>query len=371
MKTNFFIFLALCFSFCLLNSLLFPIQAQTPMKNYASEWQKIDTLVMKQGLTRSALTAVNNIYGSALKEGNQIQVLKALIYQVMLEENVTENDHLDGIQKLEKNLLVLREPARSVLSNVIAERYWQYFRDNRWKFYNRTATTGFKKEDPATWAAEDFHSVITSFYLQSIKNGQQLQSTSLEPFDAIIIKGNVRNLRPTLYDLLAQRALNYFKNDERTITKPAYSFEIADEAAFAPAETFIRHTFATSDTLSPYYHAVLLFQKLMQLHTGDKTKDAFIDLDINRLEFIKDHAVMIDKHTLYQKALKHITDKFGYLPAASQAWFLQASIHAENARTYQPLINETHRFEWIKAKEICEKLVSQKDSSEGKANAFN
>ena len=58
---------------------------------------------------------------------------------------MTENGQLDGIQKLEKNLAVVKEPARSVLNNVIAEKYWRYFQDNRWKFYNRTATYRFQK----------------------------------------------------------------------------------------------------------------------------------------------------------------------------------------------------------------------------------
>ncbi len=38
--------------------------------------------------------------------------------------------------------------------------------------------------------------------------------------DAIIIKGNVRHLRPTLYDLLAAVPLDIFKASEREITKP-------------------------------------------------------------------------------------------------------------------------------------------------------
>ncbi|HTE24692.1 MG2 domain-containing protein, partial [Flavitalea sp.] len=372
MKPSFFVSLSFCFSFCLLNNFFNSIQAQTPMKTYSSEWKKIDTLVMKQGLTKSALTAVNNIYNSAIKEGNETQVVKALIYQVMLEENITENSRADGIIKLEKNLPLVKEPARSVLNNIIAEKYWRYFQENRWKFYNRTATnTDFKKDDPETWAPEDFHAAINKYYLASLKNEKQLQSTPLTPFEAILIKGNIRKLRPTLYDLLAHRALKYFKNDERTITKPAYSFEIDNESAFAPAEAFITTSFITADTLSPYYQAMILYQKLLRFHFNDKTKDAFLDANIDRLQFVKNHAVMGNKLALYQEALAQITNKYGDLPAASQAWYLQASIHADNARTYQPLRNETHRFEWIKAKEICDKLIGQKDSSEGKINAFN
>ena len=53
----------------------------------------------------------------------------------------------------------------------------------------------------------------------------------------------MRYLRPTLYDLLAHRALDYFKSDERDITRPAYAFEIKEKEAFAPANEFVKHKF--------------------------------------------------------------------------------------------------------------------------------
>jgi len=84
-------------------------------------------------------------------------------------------------------------------------------------------TKQFRKDDIATWTATDFHKKVSELYLLSIKNEKLLQQTKLKPFDEIILKGNVRHLRPTLFDLLTHRALEYFKNDERDIDKPAYA----------------------------------------------------------------------------------------------------------------------------------------------------
>lgn len=50
-----------------------------------------------------------------------------------------------------------------------------------------------------------------------VKNDDLLKNTSLQNFEAILQKGtNTRQLRPTLYDLLAHRALNYYM-DEKTM----------------------------------------------------------------------------------------------------------------------------------------------------------
>src|SRR6266542_3440046 len=108
-----------------------------------------------------------------------------------------------------------------------------FTKHNCWQLYNRTQTINFKKEDIATWSTDDFHKKISELYLASVNNEKLLQQTRLEPFDPVIIEGNTRRLRPTLFDLLAHRALGYLKNDERTITKPVYAFEIDDETAFA------------------------------------------------------------------------------------------------------------------------------------------
>ncbi|MDT9096713.1 hypothetical protein RSW32_25655, partial [Escherichia coli] len=84
--------------------------------------------------------------------------------------------------------------------------YWQKYQELRWRLYDRSNTVDFKKDDINTWSADDFHKKISQLYLQSVSQEKLLQTTKLEPYDAILIKGNSRYLRPTLWDLLAHRA---------------------------------------------------------------------------------------------------------------------------------------------------------------------
>src|SRR5690606_10378450 len=116
-----------------------------------------------------------------------------------------------------------------------------------------------------------------------------LQQTKLEAYEPVIIKGNTRKLRPTLYDLLAHRALDYFENDERDITKPAYAFTISENAAFAPAADFIHHIFPTQDSSSLHHKALLIFRQLLSFHINDAEPDALMDADLRRLQFVYRH----------------------------------------------------------------------------------
>jgi hypothetical protein len=267
------------------------LKTSAQVKNYGAQWKKVDELIQKENLPKSALEEVKKIYAQAKKEKQDAQVVKSLVYMTGLQQDNREDNEQQAIKEIEKEIAPAKEPAASILKSLLAGMYWQYFQNHRWQLYDRTNTTGFNKEDIATWTIEDLHKKISDLYLQSIKNETLLKSTKLEPFDAIIIKGNVRYLRPTLYDLLANQALDYFKNDERDIKKPAYAFEITQPEAFAPAATFVKHKFITKDALSLQYKALLIYQNLIAFHLKDRTPDALIDVDIDRIEFIHNTSV--------------------------------------------------------------------------------
>ena len=374
-------FLKKHFLFIVLSCLSLVTIAQQKPASYQSMWNKVDSLITKKGLTQSALAEVNKIYAKAKKENNDAQVIKALLYRMNLQEQKTEDAEIKNIAALENEIASSKEPAKSILLSIHAEQYWQYLQQNRWKFYNRTNTStssvpSFKKDDIATWSIEDFHKKISELYLASIRNKNTLQQTKLEPYDAIIIKGNVRHLRPTLYDLLAHRALDYFKNDERNITKPAYAFEIRDEAAFENAASFARFNFTTRDSLSLHFRALKLFQELISFHLNDAKPDALIDVDIERIQFANSYGVMANKEMLYKKALENLTKKYESNPASAQAWYLLAEYYANKAREYSPLGDTTNRYAFITAKEICEKVIAQNQTSsktqnEGAINCYN
>jgi hypothetical protein len=344
---------------------------QAPVKNYEQEWKKIDELITKKNLPKSALAEVKKIYALAKKEKQDAQLIKAVVYMTSLQMETREENEALSIKEVEKEIAEVKEPVTSILKSLLAEMYWNYFKQKRWQLYNRTETMQFKKEDISTWGTGDFHKKISELYLQSIKEEKMLQQTRLEPYNAIIIKGNVRHLRPTLYDLLAHRALEYYKNDEPHLSKPAYAFEIDQPEAFAAAGDFTKTKFSTKDTASLQHKALLVYQKLLGFHLNNAKPDALLDADIQRLEFVQENSTHPDKDSLYRQALNKIANRYGNLPAAAQAWYLLAKEFNDDGNKYEPFGDTTHRFTKLKAKEICEKIISQKDSSEGKINCIN
>ena len=132
--------------------------------NYTAAWKKVDDLVAKKGLTESALSDVKKIYNAAKKGKNNGQLLKAVLFRLSLQQQKEEKADVKAIAEIEKEIAAAAEPLKSVLTNYAAEAYWQYLQNNRWKFYNRTNTTGYVKTDIETWTIDDLHKKISSLY---------------------------------------------------------------------------------------------------------------------------------------------------------------------------------------------------------------
>ena len=336
---------------------------------FSLNWKKVDSLE-KKGLTKSALTQVLEIFDLAKKAGNEAQQIKSVMYQIKYRNMVQEDSRENNIFFIDTLIEKSNAPVKNILQNMQAELFWQYLQRNRYKFYNRTKLANEKNKDISTWSLDKINETIGSLYKQSLQNEEVLQATKIENFDPILILGeNTRQLRPTLFDFLAFRALEYFRNDEPYLTKPAYQFTINDPMAFAPSAEFVKTSFLTKDTASLQYKAILLLQNILQFHLKDKNTDALLDADFIRLHYVEQHAINQNKSELFEDALKNIETKYTYLPAAAQAIYLRAQIYFSRGQNFSAANN--YQYEIKRAKELSELAVKRFPHSEGGINAQN
>ncbi len=340
---------------------------------YTRQWNKVNTLENK-GLTRSALQEVLGIYQLAIKDRNDAQQIKSCMYQIKYRNMVEEGSNENNIFFVDTLIAKAKAPAKNILQSMQAEMFWQYLQNNRWKFYDRTKGADEKAKDISTWSLDKLHATITRLFKASldIKTEPVLKLTKLDGFDAIIIKGeNTRNLRPTLYDFLAHRALDYFMTDERDLTKPAYQFTINDPKAFAPAKEFVQYSFTSKDTAALHFHALDMLKNILIFHLADAKNDALLDADLARLNFVYQYAVNEDKEKLYETALKNIEEKYPSNQAAAQAMYLRAKIYYSKGLDFNPFTKTDNQYEIKRAKELCEAAIKNFPKSEGGISAQN
>lgn len=344
--------------------------AQQP-NDYSKNWKAVEAFE-KKGLTKSALKEVMNIFSMAATSGNEVQQVKAAMYQMKYRNMVEEDNKENNIFYIDTLLPKTKAPAKNILLSMQAQLFWSYLQNNRYKFYNRTALAEEKSKDISTWSLTKLTQTIGDIYKASLKNENVLKNTSLAGFTAILDKGkNTATLRPTLYDLLAHRALSYFKSSEADVTKPAYKFIMNDERIFAPAAEFVKVNFSTRDSASLYFNALTLLQDILRFHLNDAGKDALLDADLERLDFANEHGIFSNKDRLYEDALSALETSYPSNPAIAQAMFLRGALYYRRGQTYDPADNKDVQYEIKRAKDLFELANNKFPGSEGAINAQN
>ena len=347
-----------------------PAMAQVK-SDYQKNWDKVDAL-QKKGLPKSALQEVMVIQAMAIKDNNEPQIIKTYINQVMFRNMVEEGSQENNIFYVDTLIEKAKGPAKNVLQSMQAEMFWQYLRNNRWKFYDRMRLADESSKDISTWSIDKLYTTIAALYKASLNNTPVLKATPVGYYDAILAKGtNTRQLRPTLYDLLAFRALEFFMNDESGVTKPAYEFKIRDAVAFAPAVEFAKAAFHSKDSTSLQRMALLLLQDIIKFHIGDADPGALIDADLIRLNFVNANAVIEGKDKLYEAALRNIEDGYPAYPAIAQAMYLRANLYYTRGVDYNPLTKKDHQYEIKRAKELADITYARFPKAIGGINAGN
>ncbi len=357
--------------------LLYPLRTSAQHTNpapnlsaYEKDWQIVDSLAL-EGLQQSALKAVVKIYNKARKDGNTPQVIKAVLHRMAFQSYREEETFQEVILSLQKDVAETQTPVKQVLHSVLAEMYWRYYEHNRYKFYNRSTTVDYKNNDLSTWDLRKIVSEVIHQYSSSLQHEMVLQKLPIQPFEVILERGDsdAYRLRPTLYDFLAHRAIDFYKNEEADLIKPAFRFELDQPAYFSSPQVFSQLTFQTQDTFSLKFHALTLYRDVLAFHLKDTDPLALAEADLARLQFVHQYSVLPEKDTLFLSALTESVKAYANQPASAGYEYAMADFHAKKGVLYKPLESEVYKWEYTTALALCEQVRKQFPETQAAQNA--
>ncbi|MBL7895404.1 MAG: hypothetical protein JNK50_08960 [Bacteroidia bacterium] len=341
--------------------------------NYEKLWKRVDSCENK-GLTESALKIVEAIYAKAKTENNAPQFVKAVLHRMKFESVKEEFSLEKSIVKLRDEAEASKFPVKPVLQSILADAYWQYFQNNRWRFYERSTTVNFKNDDITTWDLKTITDATIKNYKASLENADSLKRTKIDIYDEVIVKGTkeCRQWRPTLYDFLAHRALTFFLNSEPDITRPANRFTVNDDIYLKAYPEFVNANITNpSDSLETKYFGLRLLQDLTRFHQNDSKPDGLIDVELIRLEHVYNESQNSKKDTLYFSALKGLQSKFASSPRVTEIDYKIANWYLQKSSLYKPLAGDDFKWHKKTAKEICVEAIKKFPDSYGAAQCKN
>ncbi len=351
---------------------------QVPTSTETSEYQKLWKQVkdfQSQGLPKSVMGAVEKIYQKAKTSGHAAQLIKALIHKLRYYRQVEEGTIVKLHQTLLKELKESSFPVKPVLHSMLAEQYWNYYRQNRYRILRRTATTEAKPDDIRTWDMKTLVQEVVNHYKASLSEPEKSQRVRIELYDPILLQNTSgRIYRPSLYDFLAHRAVDFFMHSESGLTQPVYRFTLNDAAYFSPARQFAEMKITTRDPMSFKYYALVTLQSLVRFHLDDPRPDALVDADLKRLDFLYKDAVISNKEQVYEKTLRELIKQYGDSPVTTDVTYELARLYYRLGDKYKPVpvpsktAEEPYRWHKKKARGLCAEAVKKHPRSTGARN---
>src|SRR5690606_5368110 len=326
--------------------------------DYDKSWKEVEKLYEDDRKINAALSLVANIREKAKADKNGPELIKSIMYTLQYLPEVEEDYFRKSSNFLEKEIANAAEPEKSILHSIAGQFYQNTFNNLRWKIYNRTTVSSSTPDDPKTWSVEDFHNKMQEHYLASLEGTENLKSIPVSQYGEIIYKGNTPEVRPTLYDIVVHRALEYFQSDERILTTPDV-FVINDPAVFSEAREFIASEFSSADSASLHLKALQLFQHLIAFHLNQGNIAALIDADLKRIKFVKEYAVLTNKEELYEQALYRLGKAFGTIPANADTWHELILFYINKGNSWQPYGDDSNKDMLKKAVALGDSILQQ------------
>ena len=337
-------------------------------------WAHIDSLE-NRGLYADALAATEALLAEAQGENEWRNVYRAMVRRAD-QRQATGASEVEVLLQLEQSIPTDEYPLAQLLHSVVAERWWQYYQNNRWTILERT--NGAEGTDPATWSQAQFIDKVMHHFRTSLQPEDSLKTTPTSVLGELVLnpddKASGAALRPTLFDILAHRALGVFRNTETRLAEPAWSFKLDDPRAFALFEAFANKPFAHRDSTSWEFNALRLYQQLEAKHLVAAKPDALVDVTLQRLAYVRERSTLSNKDTLYLNALEMLASRVPKDTCWGDVLLAQAHWHHEMAANYNREMEggaATAPWKWelSTARVLCDKIIARFPASFAARNA--
>lgn len=330
-------------------------------------WRAVDSLMSLQ-MPRSALPLVNQIYRDAARNQQHATMVRAVMYKLAIASSTEEDHTLQSVDILKKEIAQsTHPPVTAIWHSMLAEVYWRHYGNNYWRQSGRSVTSGYDEPDYRLWDLQRLAREIIKHYELSLADKELLQKVQIKHYHEIISKGKSSPVyRPTLYDFLAHRALEFFTSDLSGLSRPAEQFLLDKEEYFAGEELFCAINIQTSDSLSLVFRAIRIYQEMTRFHLNAKDPRALLEVTIDRLNYAKRlHSNNIDGTALYLAQLENLSALYQNHPSYPWIRYHVARNHYQRHTANPMARNSEGKLFGVIAYEICNEAISRFPEGDG------
>lgn len=336
------------------------------------QWKKVEE-AMKKGLPQTAIKHLDPIIEQAMKDKAYPEAIKAISRKIALEGNIQGNKPEEKITRMQAEIAKAPPEMVPVMDAILANWYWHFYQQNRWRFMQRTATATPPGDDILSWDLRRIFAEIDKQFTKALAAEQVLKGTPIAEYSILLEKGTMPDAyRPTLFDFVAHEALAFYVSGEQGLAKAEDQFELdANSPIFGSVDEFLKWEPKTTDKDSRVVKAIKLYQNLLTFHKDRKDKSAFLDTDLGRLAFGNNKAVGETKSANYKKALEKFTTEWKQHETSALARYRLGNVHhgeGEMVEARKIALEGNKAFPDSPGGKLCFNLVQQIEAKSSNIN---
>lgn len=335
-------------------------------KNINALWAKAKKLE-KAGQPKAAVDFILKIKELALEKELYDHFLKSISHEIILKNTYVEDPAEEAIAIVQHAFsLTDHKISTAILHTFQAANYKQYLLEHSSNIRNRTALLNDTTHDLNQWGQKRFVKQIISHYKKALKDASLLTKTPLKDYQLIIYSNDEESTQylKTVFDLIATTAIDYYLFEDITLVNTDRKNKLMSPAYFKTDQEFLSFTVSTHE--NDFNSLTIdLYQKLFHYHQNDKDPSLHIMLQLERLDFVRKNSQRADADELYRLALENLLENYRDNAISTHIQFRLAKYWNESGDQYNPLTDNDHQMDKVKAVDYCTDAIKAFPDSRG------
>lgn len=199
---------------------------------------------------------------------------------------------------------------KAIWNSYMAEFLYTYYTSNQYKIISVSHTTDTHLP-LSQWDVQTLVEHIIAYYHASISQPDTLLKSPAQNWQKVFSVNDLVPTRycPTLYDILAHLALEFYSHTIYDMPIPMQEFSINHAAYFADNAEFSAYSIPAIDTLSFQYLSLQILQNMTSLYI-DQASYMQIHIALLRLKYCYEHSTLPHKKQLYLQALQLLEQNY-------------------------------------------------------------
>ena len=321
-----------------------------PMKNdYETQWKQFKEH-LSNSLPESAEKVLNDIEMMAVRDNNQVQLLKTILYRYkVMHETIEEAPEEAYLKYTLAQFDRLDVVPQAVLHCEIAKFYSDYYNEHQYDISQNIAIDGdLDNVAMKYWDKRTFQRLIDEHYALALQPIDQLKATDSKDYMCLYESLHPDHLEyePTMFDYLFHRvAKHYMEVSSADDIQPEWNTQLwwLDDMEFAKADL--------GDSDNAIIRCLRFYQQLIANNKGNE--DLVLYNDYKRLNFVNG---ILKEYEPYQKALRSLMARHRNNPQFAD---LSNCLATSLINQYQASPDDsTYYNNYHEAAEICQQAIN-------------